>query len=109
MIIDDQHPQSGDRGARLGIGGRGVRITGRTGQWHADVRTGAFTVDTVQRQAAAHDVAQVAADCQAQARTTTCQLAVRIGLGEWQEEAVLILLTNTDAAVLHGQLQARGA
>ncbi|MNG94650.1 hypothetical protein D3C79_536650 [compost metagenome] len=105
VVIDHQYLQcsNGDAGLRRHY--RFVALAAHQRHRHADMNAGTQAKHTVQRQATAHQPTQVAADRQAQSRTAACETTVGVGLGERQEQALLILFVNADAAVLYCQLK----
>ncbi|MNG97851.1 hypothetical protein D3C79_569740 [compost metagenome] len=105
MVIDHQHLQGGN--GQAGFGNHG-RLAGRAGHQrhrHVDLHAGTLAKHTVQGQVAAHQVTQVATDRQTQACTATRQLAIGVGLGEGQEQALLVLFANADTGVLYAQFK----
>ncbi|MNJ38859.1 hypothetical protein D3C77_337170 [compost metagenome] len=105
VVIDHQYLQcsDGNTGFR-----RHYRFFGRAAyqcHLHADVYAGAQAKHTMQGQAAAHQLTKVATDRQAKAGTATRQPAVGVGLGKGQEQALLVLFIDANAAVLYRQFK----
>ncbi|MNP58699.1 hypothetical protein D3C76_1536400 [compost metagenome] len=108
MVVDHQHLQPGIGCIHVICFQHLRRQCVDTLQRYAEANLRAEIRHALDAQACAHHFAQATADGQAQARAGASALAMWVGLNEWVEKALQVIVMNANAGVTHLQLQARG-